>query len=293
MERVIGGVEHRVLDVYGRSLWFFLRQPLDLGADLGDLPGRHGLPVLHRPQGFLAGRRQLVYPRRVGRAGRLLARSDARAIRTRSEEALHAESRRGYDLHHDAETPAFFPANQGFVLAFLKDPDQRAADRRRWRGQLMGAINTQHSRADDVPAAQPRAADQHRRHGQYAGAIRLCAFRHRSREVYAVAGKLIAKMFQYPGFLFRQLRSVQSHAEPAGEPSCAIRPRLYGVSETRILNLLHNAYSQNYTYLIKKPNDQYQVILEVAGRRPRRPAESGSAVHQERRRAAHGSAAAP
>jgi multidrug efflux pump subunit AcrB len=25
MERVIGGVEHRVLDAYGRSLWFFLR----------------------------------------------------------------------------------------------------------------------------------------------------------------------------------------------------------------------------------------------------------------------------
>ena len=30
------------------------------------------------------------------------------------------------------------------------------------------------------------------------------------------------------------------------------------------LTLLHNAYSQNYTYLIKKANDQYQVILEVA-----------------------------
>ena len=26
MERVVGAVEHRVLDVYGRSLWFFLRQ---------------------------------------------------------------------------------------------------------------------------------------------------------------------------------------------------------------------------------------------------------------------------
>src|SRR5438034_7032832 len=25
LERVIGGVEHRVLDVYGSSLWFFLR----------------------------------------------------------------------------------------------------------------------------------------------------------------------------------------------------------------------------------------------------------------------------
>ncbi|HYL79341.1 MAG TPA: efflux RND transporter permease subunit, partial [Candidatus Acidoferrum sp.] len=39
--------------------------------------------------------------------------------------------------------------------------------------------------------------------------------------------------------------------------------RTYGVSETRILTLLRNAYSQNYLYLIKKPEDQYQVILEV------------------------------
>jgi HAE1 family hydrophobic/amphiphilic exporter-1 len=28
--------------------------------------------------------------------------------------------------------------------------------------------------------------------------------------------------------------------------------------------LLHNAYSENYSYLIKQPTDQYQVILEVA-----------------------------
>jgi len=40
--------------------------------------------------------------------------------------------------------------------------------------------------------------------------------------------------------------------------------RTYGVSETRILNLLRNSYSQNYLYLIKKPEDQYQVILEIA-----------------------------
>ncbi|MGB8654285.1 MAG: efflux RND transporter permease subunit, partial [Candidatus Acidiferrales bacterium] len=39
--------------------------------------------------------------------------------------------------------------------------------------------------------------------------------------------------------------------------------KLYGVSESRILTLLHNAYSQNYSYLIKRPTDQYQVILEV------------------------------
>src|SRR2546429_3217582 len=39
--------------------------------------------------------------------------------------------------------------------------------------------------------------------------------------------------------------------------------KILGVSEARILGLLRNAYSQNYQYLIKKVDDQYQVILEV------------------------------
>ena len=39
--------------------------------------------------------------------------------------------------------------------------------------------------------------------------------------------------------------------------------KTYGVSEARILTLLRNAYSQNYLYLIKQPDDQYQVILEM------------------------------
>jgi HAE1 family hydrophobic/amphiphilic exporter-1 len=37
----------------------------------------------------------------------------------------------------------------------------------------------------------------------------------------------------------------------------------YGVSASRIETLLRNAYSQNFVYLIKKPEDQYQVIIEV------------------------------
>jgi HAE1 family hydrophobic/amphiphilic exporter-1 len=39
--------------------------------------------------------------------------------------------------------------------------------------------------------------------------------------------------------------------------------KTYGVSEARILTLLRNAFAQNYIYLIKKPEDQYQVILEM------------------------------
>src|SRR5256714_2977848 len=40
----------------------------------------------------------------------------------------------------------------------------------------------------------------------------------------------------------------------------------YGISTTRIETLLRNAYSQNYVYLIKRPTNQYQVILEVEDR---------------------------
>jgi HAE1 family hydrophobic/amphiphilic exporter-1 len=41
------------------------------------------------------------------------------------------------------------------------------------------------------------------------------------------------------------------------------RAAMYGVSTSAIQSLLKNAYSQNYVYLIKQPEDQYQVILEV------------------------------
>ena len=83
----------------------------------------------------------------------------------------------------------------------------------------------------------------------------------------------MAKMRGYPGFLFVN-SDLFNHTPNLQVNILRDQAKLYGVSETRILTLLHNAYSQNYTYLIKRPNDQYQVILEVADDRPRRPAGS-------------------
>src|SRR4026209_2698594 len=73
----------------------------------------------------------------------------------------------------------------------------------------------------------------------------------------------MSKLMTYPGFL-----SVASDLYN-NTPNVNIdirrdQAKTYGVSETRILTLLRNAYSQNYLYLIKKPEDQYQVILEMA-----------------------------
>ena len=89
-------------------------------------------------------------------------------------------------------------------------------------------------------------------------------------QVYEVGQKLMAKLMTYPGFL-----SVSSDFYN-NTPNLDIdirreQAKTYGVSEARILTLLRNAYSQNYLYLIKKPEDQYQVILEMQDEARARP----------------------
>jgi len=94
--------------------------------------------------------------------------------------------------------------------------------------------------------------------GQYAFAVSGA----NPEQVYEVGQKLLTKLMQYPGFLtvssdfFNDTPNLDIDIKRE-------QAKTYGVSESRILTLLRNAYSQNYLYLIKKPEDQYQVILEV------------------------------
>jgi HAE1 family hydrophobic/amphiphilic exporter-1 len=84
----------------------------------------------------------------------------------------------------------------------------------------------------------------------------------------------MGKMMQYPGFL-----SVSSdHFSNTPNLDIDLRreeAKTYGVSEARILSMLRNAYSQNYLYLIKKPEDQYQVILEIEDSARQNPEDLG------------------
>jgi HAE1 family hydrophobic/amphiphilic exporter-1 len=82
-------------------------------------------------------------------------------------------------------------------------------------------------------------------------------------EVYAAADKLGAKLADYPGFaspprsdLFRATPNLDIHIDRG-------RAGLYGVSTSQLEDLLRAAYSQNYVYLIKQADDQYQVIVEA------------------------------
>src|SRR5947209_17341815 len=72
----------------------------------------------------------------------------------------------------------------------------------------------------------------------------------------------MAKLQQFKGFA--SVRSDYYHDTPNLRIDInRDRAATYGVSTSAIQNLLRSAYSQNYVYLIKEPDDQYQVILEA------------------------------
>ena len=97
-----GAIEHRVLDVYGRSLWFFLRNRWISAVDLGRVSGGNGYLLLYRSEGLSSGRRQLVHPRRDGCAGGIVSGPDARVSEPGGEDP-EGESRGAQHVHHERE----------------------------------------------------------------------------------------------------------------------------------------------------------------------------------------------
>jgi HAE1 family hydrophobic/amphiphilic exporter-1 len=259
LERVIGGVERRVLDLYGRTLWFFLRQRwvsiiVWVICLIGTVYLFQIVPKAFLPVGDSSFTRGVM----VAQEGS--SPSQMHAYQTEAEKVMHAIPAVQTTFTMSGNN-TFLPGNQGFLLAFLTDPSQRAPIQQ-VTGQLMGGLNSTIpgvvSFLQPNPVLDISTGATANVQGQFAYAISGID----PDKVYAIAGKLTAKMYQYPGFLFVN-SDLFNHTPNLQVDILRDQAKLYGVSETRILNLLHEAYSQNYTYLIKKPSDQYQVILEV------------------------------
>ena len=179
MERVFGAIEQPRAGRL-RTLPVVLPAPsLDFGRDLGGLPGRNGVPVLRRPEGVPAGRRQFVHPRRPGGAGRIVARADARLSDAGGEDH-EGESRRAQHVHHERNA-ALSRLEPGIPDRLSQRPHQQRAPIEQVAGQLMGRNRRHDSRHGGIPAAESGARDQHRRDRQRAGPVCLRAFRHRSQ----------------------------------------------------------------------------------------------------------------
>src|SRR6266404_4859835 len=91
-------------------------------------------------------------------------------------------------------------------------------------------------------------------------------------DVYTAADQLMTKLKDFKGFA-----SVRSDYYN-NTPNLTVdidreRAATYGVSTSAVQSLLRTAYSQNYIYLIKQPEDQYQVILEVKDNERAQPAD--------------------
>jgi len=108
------------------------------------------------------------------------------------------------------------------------------------------------------PVLQINVGATNQTQGQYAYTVSGIV----PQDVYGAANELMTKLRGFKGFA--SLRSDYYN----NTPNLTInidreRAATYGVSTSAIQSLLKNAYSQNYVYLIKEPDDQYQVILEV------------------------------
>jgi HAE1 family hydrophobic/amphiphilic exporter-1 len=278
MERLMGGVEHRVLGIYGNSLWFFLRHRwvsllIWVVCILGTGYLAYVVPKAFLPIGDSSFIRGIMIAQEGSSPERMYA------YQKKAEDALHQSP--AVDMTFTATgISRFLSSNQGFLLAFLKQPGQRPTidmptpqgvkkiedpTIQQVAGQLMANIAMQVHGAFAIlqpnPALQISTGATANNTGQFSYSLSGID----PKEVYAVSDKLMAKLREKQGTMFATIFSDLFRNTPSLKINI-LRDKAasYGVSATRIETLLRNAYSQNYVYLIKKPEDQYQVILEVA-----------------------------
>jgi len=258
METVIGSIERRVLSLYGGSLWWFLRHRwVSPVIWVICLAGTIWLFVLV-PKAFLPpGDSSVMFGVFIAAEGS--SPQQMQAYQSRVDEVLQNDPNVITEFTMTGAT-GFLASNQGLTFTFIKPPEEREpiAD---VAAQMMGKLNSIPgimSFLRPFPVLEISTGVTSQQQGQYAFAVSGA----NPDQVYEVGQRLLGKLMEYPGFL-----SVSSDFFN-NTPNLNIdirreQAKTYGVSEARILTLLRNAYSQNYLYLIKKPEDQYQVILEM------------------------------
>src|SRR5262249_24274313 len=124
MERMIGSAERRVLGVYGRYLWFFLRDRwisalVWLLCFLGTGYLFYAVPKSFLPVGDSSFIRGVLVAQEGSSPEQMHAYQDA------AEKIMHANPAvtSTFTMSGNGQ---FMPSNQAFLISFLKDPSQRA-----------------------------------------------------------------------------------------------------------------------------------------------------------------------
>jgi HAE1 family hydrophobic/amphiphilic exporter-1 len=258
VERVIGGIEKRVLGFYGGSLWWFLRHrwisPVIWAICLA---GTIWLFMLV-PKSFLPpGDSGVIFGAFIAKEGS--SPKQMSEYQDRVDQMLQQDPNVITDFTLSGAS-GFLSSNTGITFTYIGEPDKRKPIDE-VTAELMGKLNTIPGIMTFLrpwPVLSISTGVTNQTQGQYAFTISGV----NPNQVYETGNKLLAKLRPSPLFL-----SVSSDLYN-NTPNVNIdirrdQAKTYGVSEARILTLLRNAYSQNYLYLIKQPDDQYQVILEM------------------------------
>ena len=268
MEKWSGDFIRRIIAAYGRSLDRFLDRawltiPIIIVCILGLWFFFTHLPFTLLPpgdSGFVRG----VFIAQEGSSP-----AEMLAYKQQVNEKLKADPAIGqfFTLSGFASRSA---SSQGLMFLFLKPKDQRPAmDQCVLRLQKeLNSIPGITAVMQPNPVLQINVGVTNQTQGQYAYTISGIV----PDEVYASANELMAKLKGFKGFA--TVRSDFYNSTPNLTVDIdRERASTYGVSTAAVQNLLRNAYSQNYVYLIKQPEDQYQVILEVQDNERARPAD--------------------
>lgn len=258
MERFTGGFFKPILRFYGRSLdWFlnhaWLALPILAACALSVWFLFSSLPFTLLPTGDSGVIR-----------GALIMQEGAspqqqREMQDKLDPILQANP--AVDKYFTVAGSGRAGSSSIFTVLFLKPAKERApidnvaAELRKSLGGIPGLFPT----LNPQPVLQINIGATGSSFGRYSYSISGI----NPDEVYAAADALGAKFKDYNGFvapprsnLFRNQPNIDIDIDHD-------RASLYGVSTTKLQNLLRAAYSQNFVYLIKQPDDQYQVILEV------------------------------
>ncbi len=269
MERAFGVIERLLLRIYGATLWFFLRQRwISAMIWLACLGGTiHLLQVV--PKSFLpTGDSGLMFGVLIAQEGtspqQMRQYQDAADNAIRSHPAVNT-------TFSVTGISGFLPANRGFLIAFLKDRLERSPIAE-VAGQLMGSVQMSVPGAMAVMVPQPVLEISTGATDRTQGDLVYTVSGLEPSEVHGAARQLMGRLMAAQGSVFQTVMSDLF----TSTPQLAIdiqrdRAAMYGVSVSRIEALLRTAYSQNYVYLIKRPDDQYQVVLEVKDDARREP----------------------
>jgi len=268
VERTIGSLFEKITGLYGRSLYFFLHHRWISAVTwvgcfaltvwvFGLLP-KTFIPA--GDSGFVRGVvlcQQGVSPDRIKEL-----QKEVDAVMRKNPAVDETFTLAGFSQG--------LPSNQMLALAFLKDVSKRPPITR-----VIAEITQQLAQIPGIipllrpnPVLQISTGATSNNQGQYAFAISGVD----ANQVYQAAQQMIAKCLQYSGFA-----TVSSdyfgNTPTLGVNLNEMQLQSYGLNNLTVGQLLKNAYSQNYTYLIKTPIDQYKVIVEAEDRQRSEPSD--------------------